>query len=639
MLTPSPMELLNVLILKDKTEEVVSRLVSLGIFQPVDIRNIEKDLEGLSLLEVDNESAQRQALEIRLADLLRKLNIGVIPVTDVKAVSYESIQEIFTNLEQQSSELIAEKEELQQEFNTKEYMLSEIKDYFLFPLKGSSLYTFLDVHLGRLEEKNIPVFERSLAGVPHLIYPVRKILNKVVILFIGLRRDRALSDKVLKGISWESTDLPEGKNGLSEEVEAKLKEQVEECRKKIEELNNKIKKLADAHRQDLSKARAFLNVKRSLLEAKKYSCVTSKTVLLSGWIPHEEKNKVIGQIQKITDACYLEGMPAEDLDIAKEEIPVRFKHNPLFKPFELLISSYGVPRYGTIDPTVFVAISFLLMFGAMFGDLGQGLVFILSGFSLRKSRKEIVRQVGSLLLYCGVSSSFFGMLYGSFFGFEEIIPTIWLKPMHNILEVFKLSVLFGMAMITLGIIFNVTNALKDKNYLKVLFDKSGLIVGIIYWTVIAVLSRLFVAKSAVSPLYLIIIFSGFALLFLKPFIEVIFRKKKKKEGIFVSFMESIVDLLEVFMGYLANTVSFIRIAAFSLAHAGLFFAIFELSRVLKASGGEPLSITVIILGNILVMLLEGLVVGIQSLRLNYYEFFSKFFITGKQFYKPLTMKD
>jgi len=105
-----------------------------------------------------------------------------------------------------------------------------------------------------------------------------------------------------------------------------------------------------------------------------------------------------------------------------------------------------------------------------------------------------------------------------------------------------------------------------------------------------------------------------------------------------AFMESTIDILEIVMGYLANTVSFIRIAAFALAHTGLFLSIFELSRIMRGIGGTAASVVVMVLGNILIILLEGLVVSIQSLRLNYYEFFSKFFMSGKRFYKPLTMK-
>lgn len=617
---------------------MVSRLVRLGIFQPVDIRNIEKELEGLSLLDVDSENARRQALEIQSRDLLRKLSLSPVPGRNVEGISYETIQELFKGIEEKVDGLITQKQELQEELRTKESMLSQVKDYLLFPVKRSSFYSFLEVNLGKLEEKNIPMLERSLEDMPHLLYPVRKALDKAVILLIGLRRDRALVDKVLKGLSWEQMSLPEEESGLSKDVEDKLKIQIKECIGKIEGINSQIKKLADNYAADLSKAQSFLELKKSLLEAKRHSCSTAKTVLLSGWIPREEKDRVRNEIKKITDASYVERKPAEELDIAKEEIPVRFKHNPIFRPFELLISTYGVPRYGTIDPTFFVAISFLLMFGAMFGDLGHGFIFILGSLFLRKSKKENIRQISSLILYCGISSSIFGILYGSFFGYEKIIPAVWIKPIDKVLDVFRISVLFGMAMITLGIILNITNALKDRDYIKALFDKSGLIVGVVYWMAIGYLSELFVSKTPVAPVYLILISTGFILLFLKPFIKAIFRKKKEKEGIFVSFMESLVDILEVVMGYLANTVSFIRIAAFSLAHAGLFFAIFELSRVLKSVGGTPLSIAIIILGNILVILLEGLVVSIQSLRLNYYEFFSKFFMAGKQFYKPLTMQ-
>jgi len=109
------------------------------------------------------------------------------------------------------------------------------------------------------------------------------------------------------------------------------------------------------------------------------------------------------------------------------------------------------------------------------------------------------------------------------------------------------------------------------------------------------------------------------------------------EGVFVLLMETVIDMMEIVMGYLANTVSFIRVAAFALAHAGLFMAIFELSKLLKDVGSGFVSLLIIIGGNILVLLLEGMVVGIQSLRLNYYEFFSKFFVSGKNVYKPLSV--
>ena len=204
------------------------------------------------------------------------------------------------------------------------------------------------------------------------------------------------------------------------------------------------------------------------------------------------------------------------------------------------------------------------------------------------------------------------------------------------MQIFKISILFGVVMITGGILLNVVNALKDRDYIKALFDKAGLIAGVIYWTGIALVSKMLVLIDAgFQPVYVMVFLTCMGLLFLKPLVELIV--KKKREPVLTAFMESTIDILEIVMGYLANTVSFIRIAAFALAHTGLFLSIFELSRIMKGIGGTTASLIVMVLGNILIILLEGLVVSIQSLRLNYYEFFSKFFMSGKSFYKPLTM--
>jgi V/A-type H+-transporting ATPase subunit I len=321
--------------------------------------------------------------------------------------------------------------------------------------------------------------------------------------------------------------------------------------------------------------------------------------------------------------------------VPKEDVPVQFKHSPILKPFEMLIDAYGLPRYGSIDPTLFVAISFLIMFGAMFGDIGHGLVLALVSLYLWKSRKENLKKAAALILYCGISSSVFGVLYGSFFGFE--FESVWIKPMENILEVFKASIMLGIVLISIGILLNIINALRDKDYGKAIFDKAGLIGGVIYWAAIGLVSRVFFYKTHVPKLYSFLIFGGLLVLFLYPLFEAIFIKRHA--SIIESFMESIVNLLELFMGYLANTVSFIRVAAFALAHAGLFLAIFSLSEMTKTNGGlgNIAAWVIIILGNILVICLEGLVVSIQSVRLNYYEFFSKFFVSGKQAYKPLAV--
>jgi len=633
MLTASSMELVSIVVLKEKTEDITYRLLKLGIFHPVDIRHIEDELRELSPYEIDKEYVEWDELDARLRDNLRKLGISLPPARDIKAFSYDDIKKTLTRIEDDAARFFAQKEELDSELQNKSSIFSQLKAYPLFSLKRESVYSFLEVTLGRVVEKNTSVLERSLKDIPYIFYPFKKEGDKIMALFIGLRRDRVFIDRVLKDISWEKMEFPKHTEDITRDVEGKLSGEIGAIKKKLQDTQDQIKKIGENHRDDLSGMQSLIRLKKSLLEAKKYLCVTDKTVLLSGWVPKEEKENVIREIKKIDKISYIESKDAEEVDISKEEIPVKFRHTAFFKPFELLIDSYGIPRYGTIDPTIFVAISFLIMFGAMFGDIGHGLVLAMGSLFLKMSKNEKVRQASALLVYCGISSIIFGGLYGSFFGIE--FRSLWIKPIENIMEIFKVSVMFGVGFISIGILINIINAMRDKDYLKALFDKAGLIGGIIYWAAIGLFTKIAMSKTHGINVYFTIISAGVILLFLKPFIEDIF--KKKKHNIPVALMESTIDILEVGMSYLANTVSFIRIAAFALAHAGLFIAIFELSRIVNDSAGAVLSFLVVILGNILIIFLEGLVVTIQSLRLNYYEFFSKFFMAGKEAYKPVKM--
>jgi V/A-type H+-transporting ATPase subunit I len=625
------MELLSIVVLKEKIEDITYHLLKLGIFHPVDIRHIEDELKEMSPYDIDKEYAQWDEVDTRLKHNLRKLGILPIMAKEIKTFSYGEIQNILTNVEEGMSPFLSQREELDSELETKKSIYSQLKSYPLFSLKRESMYSFLEVTIGKVVEKNISVLERSLQGIPYIFYPFKKEGEKLTALFIGLRRDRVFINRVLKDISWEKAEFPKHTENIAKDVEGKLSQEIGAIEKKMQDTINGVKKIGEAYQGDLLNIHSLVRLKKSLLEAKKYSCITDKTVLFSGWVPKEEKENAIKEIKKIDKGCYIEAKDAEEVNIPKEEIPVKFKHFTFFKPFELLIDLYGIPRYGTIDPTIFVAISFLVMFGAMFGDMGHGIVLVLGSLFLKMSKNEKVRQAFALMLYCGISSVIFGVLYGSFFGIE--FRSLWIKPINNILEIFKVSVMFGMGIISLGILINIINAMRDKDYLKVLFDKAGLIGGVIYWTAIGLFTKIFMSKTQGLNIYFIIISVGFILFFLKPFIEAVFRKEK--HNIFISLMESTIDVLEVGMSYLANTVSFIRIAAFSLAHAGLFIAIFELSRIVNTAGGAFLSFLIVILGNILIIFLEGLAVSIQSLRLNYYEFFSKFFMLGKETYKPI----
>ncbi|MCX5708580.1 MAG: hypothetical protein NTY14_06390 [Candidatus Omnitrophica bacterium] len=632
------MELVSFLVIKDKAQEVASRLVDLGVFHPVDIRGIEDKLESLSSFQIDKEAAEYDLLQSRVHEITRKLKVDLRGQyeSDIQGFSYQSAQAFLDSRDKEVNPILEQVVQLQEQVSTDEMILAQVREYLPFPIRRNSLYSFLFVSTGKIEEKNLMVIEKSLLDIPHVIYPFRKDAVRVYAIFIGLRRDRALLDKVLRDVAWEEVDYPKDADAISKEAQEKLAVKIKDTKAKISYFSSQIKALAGQNQGELVKINSAIRVHKSLIEAKRYSCTTEKTALFTGWVPQEKKDELISQIKSVSGISYVESRKAELIDIPKEEVPVQFKHSAALKPFELLIGAYGIPRYGSIDPTVFVAISFLIMFGAMFGDIGHGLVLVIAGFILGgKTRKKLLQQVQMLLFYCGGSSIVFGFLYGSFFGYE--FESLWLKPIENIMEVFKISVFLGIAMISLGIVVNIINSLRDRNYIKLFFDKSGLIGGLIYWAAIGLVVKLFMSPGPIPIYYSLLIFSGILVIFFYPIVDCII--KRKYAHLMESIMESTVGVMEIFMGYLANTVSFIRVAAFALAHAGLFIAIFNLASIVHTNNrmGDLYSWVVIIFGNILVIALEGMVVTIQSIRLNYYEFFSKFFIGGKKIYKPLTV--
>lgn len=629
-LTTDPMELVSLVVSRGRAEEIASYLLHAGIFHPVDIRDIEGELAGLSAVQITQEYDRFERLQQRTAGLSRQMGIDLEPAADYAGLTYEGSEAELKRIDDELTARLVKKEELREAVKSDEGVLAQMPALLPFPLPQPSGYSMLFVALGTLEGKNLQVIERSLGAVPYVVYPLASQKTKVKVLFLGLRRDREILQKVLADAGWQEEDL-ERPAALSEEEQAALRERIETNRREIDTLDKDISAFKAGNKEELSRISAFAILNKSLAEAKRYAVATDKTVIFSGWVPAEDKERVFREAEGFSETVYVEARKPEETGVAKEDVPVRFGRNPLLKPFGLLVESYGVPRYGTLDPTVFTAISFVFMFGLMFGDLGQGLVFALIGtFLLWKNRNAVIRQFAALLFYCGMSAAVFGFLLGSCFGFE--FHSAWSKPMEDVMGILRFSLYGGIVLISTGIVINIVNALRDRDYLRMLFDKSGLIGGLVYWSAIVVISRAMFERAAVPPALYTVIAVGLGALFLFPVVE-FFVHRHKGATFFESFMESLLGLLEFGMGYLANTVSFVRMGAFALAHAALFLAVFQIAKMFQG----PTNAAVIIFGNIGIMVLEGVVVSIQSLRLNYYEFFSRFFVAGKTLFKPLSV--
>ena len=341
----------------------------------------------------------------------------------------------------------------------------------------------------------------------------------------------------------------------------------------------------------------------------------------------------------------------------EEKVPVKLKHGSFIRSFERLIFSYGSPVYGTIDPTPFVAVFFTILFGFMFGDLGQGLVFLLIGILMSKNIIKVKgwNKFSPIFMAIGITSSIMGLLTGEFFSnetllapFAEVVTGLFGSPRHPIVHmmpssdphsivvmftVFGIAVGIGFVINTIGLILNIANKFMQKKWGSAIFGKTGLAGALFFWYV--VFFGISVAAFGHSPEVYDWVIIGTTLFFAafgEPFERLVDGERPVVENGFGALViGGVVELIEVISSYMSNTVSFLRVGAFALSHAVLGYIINTMTALVGGAGG----ILILIAGNLIVIVLEGMIVAIQVVRLQYYEFFSKFFNeTGAEF-QPL----
>jgi V/A-type H+/Na+-transporting ATPase subunit I len=302
-----------------------------------------------------------------------------------------------------------------------------------------------------------------------------------------------------------------------------------------------------------------------------------------------------------------------------------------------------MPANSEIDPTPLAAITFVLVFGLMFGDLGQGLVLAMTGLILKyigkKKAQEDLDNAGGILFICGLFAAFCGILYGNLFSSEELIPALWIRPSKSIMTLFSATILLGAVIIVVGLCVNIINAFINRNYTEALLDKKGVAVLILY-SAIVLFVVMYMTKHHMPALWEIFTFIILPLIVfsLRGVIGPVLFNAKRPHDIAEYITETVMDIVEIALSMFANTVSFIRVGAFALAHAGLSIVTYTLAEMADPGLKSAASITIVVMGNIFIIGFEGLICGIQSMRLEYYEFFSKFFKGDGTSFSPFTLK-
>jgi V/A-type H+-transporting ATPase subunit I len=375
------------------------------------------------------------------------------------------------------------------------------------------------------------------------------------------------------------------------------------------------------------------------------------TYLIVGWVPSAKVPALTDQLKKASPNIIIDATPSREGD---NSVPTALRNPGFLGAFEMLVNTYARPRYEEIDPTVLIGFTFPLLFGMMFGDVGQGVIVALFGLLIASKSVPALRSMaslGTIVTMCGIFSTVFGFIYGSFFGkegeenilihsFPALHNLVLIEPLHQPIVLLGIAVGVGVVILSAGFLLNLYNASRAKDWPRFWFDHKGVVGLTLYWSLIGFAAASFLPNLAgLKIVFVILIVVGaIGVTFSEVFKHMMEGHGVHLEGGPVMFaIQAGVELFEVFISLFSNTLSYARLGGFALAHAGLSIAVYIIADLFGAAPGVGglLWWIVAILGNLFIIGFEGMIVGIQTMRLHYYEFFSKFFTGGGAPYEPL----
>ena len=515
------------------------------------------------------------------------------------------------------------------------------------PLGEPERYSFLHFVTGTLPAENLERLQSEI-GDDVALLAVGEQGRRERMVAMTTRQARGALESVLERAGFEHEALPALDGATTDSLAESREREQEQLTVELEQVNAELHKLAQECTRPLAEMEEMAKVERRLLEAEQSFLRTEAAVLISGWVPASDAPGLEERLRQITGGrCVIETTPPDGR--GEGQTPVLLRHPRFLRPFKMLVAAYGSPEYEELEPTLFVAISYVLMFGMMFGDVGHGAVLATGGLiGLLASRSEKLRDGGLLLLFAGVSSMIFGVIYGSCFGLPAFKKYgLWRDPLEgDPMALMYGAIGIGIVMISLGLILNVINRFQRGDLIGGFLDKFGVMGAVFYWGVLLLITKFAAIQSQgflslAVILFLVVPMVGWAL---KEPIEYFVHHRtghaaEPGGGLFAAIMESLVGVFEGLLSYLANTISFVRLAAYAMSHAALLVAAFMLADAVRhfPAAGGILSVLVIILGNLVAIILEGIIASVQALRLEYYEFFGKFFSGSGQAFKPFLL--
>ncbi|WP_125141614.1 V-type ATP synthase subunit I [Clostridium transplantifaecale] len=636
---------------KEDIDRVVNQYLSKYEIQ---IENALSELKTVKDLRPYIEINPYKELFTRASRLVGSLNSGGPAKTaetpakgtllpDSRDISIEKASETVIRVDKALADFMGNRTKLEGELDTLRTSHNKILPFRELDYDIRSILHFRHIRFrfGRIPREYYAKFEKVVyESLDTILYKCHEDENYVSIVYFVPAVISKRIDAIYTSLHFERFIVPDEYNGTPGEAIDALEEQIRKAESELAEMNAQINRILEDNRQDILDAYTKLNSYNTNFNVRKLAACTNHDVntfyILCGWMTERDAEQFRKELE-LDDKTFC--LVEDDHNNLLTPPPTKLKNPKLFRPFEMFIKMYGLPAYGELDPTILIAVTYSFLFGFMFGDVGQGLFLLCGGYALYRVKKMDLAAVVSC---CGFFSTIFGFLFGSVFGFEDILHPLWLRPAAQMMNlpfigklntVFIVAVALGMGIIVLTMILNIINSVRFKDPEKSWFDTNGLAGLVFYGSVLAVVVLFMMGKTLPAAGVLAVMFGiPLIIIFLKEPLAALVKKQAGhiSESRAMFFVQGFFEMFEMLLSYFSNTLSFVRVGAFAVSHAAMMEVVMMLA---GAESGAP-NWAVVIIGNLFVCAMEGLIVGIQVLRLEYYEIFSRFYKGSGREFRP-----
>lgn len=623
-----------------KLNSTIAACLQSGCFQPEQTSEVMDHVSGFTTINEENPYA---ALLHRVEELFELSGVvpEVVPMSQTQ-MDFEAISKQLDELEEKLKTGHERSVELQKKL---ELARTDITQLAHFDGMDINLRDAFDSEFVRVRFGRIPVegYEKMSAYKDNpyvLFFPCSNDDSYYWGMYLAPIDETREVDRIFASLFFERLRIPEA-TGTPHEAIAYLQGKIEEYEQELQALDAQVEDYFVHHREQSMQTYTAVKTEFEAFELRRYACRYKDSFMLVGWIPAKDQ----AAFQKCVKT--VDGIEVEITNPKKSgrfHPPTRLKNLAIFRPFEYYVEMYGTPNYNEMDPTVFVALTYCLIFGIMFADVGQGIVLAIAGFLMYKLKGM---AIGKILVPCGISGALGGLVFGSVFGYEHLLDPMYKaigfaeKPidvMESSTALLAFSIGLGVALMILAMALNVYSNFKQGRPGEALFGHNG-VAGIVFFVSILALV-LSIALGIQLPTAPIVVFGcvlPIILIFLKGILSNLLAGKKhflpESWGDYI--IENGFELFEVVLSYITNTLSFLRVGAFVLVHAVMMMVFFSLAEM---TGGGVGYVVLVIFGNVFVTVLEALLVSIQVLRLEFYEMFSRCYTGEGRPFEPIAIK-